>query len=82
MGLNRLRWMLLRGSSLAGAKLVKAYLHERQIHVSFKITRRCDWGRLGGGRTQEPYLTFRDGWRYQEAIDAIRAERGWHELPV
>ena len=34
------------------------------------------------GEPHEPYLTFRDGWRYQEAIDAIRAERGWHELPL
>ncbi len=34
------------------------------------------------GEPHEPYLTFRDGWRYQEAIDAIRAARGWHELPV
>jgi predicted dehydrogenase len=34
------------------------------------------------GEPHEPYLTFRDGWRYQEAIDAIRAGRGWHDLPV
>ncbi|MYF98353.1 Gfo/Idh/MocA family oxidoreductase [Candidatus Poribacteria bacterium] len=25
----------------------------------------------------EPYLTFHDGWRYQIAIDAIRASKGW-----
>jgi predicted dehydrogenase len=34
------------------------------------------------GEPHEPYLTFHDGWRYQEAIDAIRAGRGWHDLPV
>ncbi len=34
------------------------------------------------GEPHEPYLTFRDGWRYQAAIDAIRAEHGWHELPL
>lgn len=34
------------------------------------------------GEPHEPYLTFRDGWRYQEAIDAIRAGRGWCDLPV
>jgi hypothetical protein len=34
------------------------------------------------GEPHEPYLTFRDGWRYQEAIDAIRAGHGWHDLPV
>jgi predicted dehydrogenase len=34
------------------------------------------------GESHEPYLTFRDGWRYQEAIDTIRAGRGWHDLPV
>ena len=28
------------------------------------------------GEPHEPYLTFHDGWRYQEAIDAIRA-RAW-----
>jgi predicted dehydrogenase len=29
------------------------------------------------GETHEPYLTFRDGWRYQEVIDAIRESRSW-----
>lgn len=28
-----------------------------------------------------PYLTFYDGWRYQEAIDAIRDGRSWFEIP-
>lgn len=34
------------------------------------------------GEPHPPYLTFRDGWRYQVAIDAIRAGRGWSELPA
>ena len=34
------------------------------------------------GEPHQPYLTFRDGWRYQAAIDAIRAGRGWVELPA
>lgn len=34
------------------------------------------------GEPHRPYLTFHDGWRYQEAIDAIRDGRGWYELPV
>jgi predicted dehydrogenase len=34
------------------------------------------------GEPYRPYLTFRDGWRYQVAIDAIRAGRGWVELPA
>ncbi|RIK39349.1 MAG: hypothetical protein DCC57_20275 [Chloroflexi bacterium] len=34
------------------------------------------------GEPHRPYLTFYDGWRYQEAIDAIRSGRGWYELPV
>lgn len=33
------------------------------------------------GEPHEPYLTFNDGWRYQEAIDAIRAGHGWSDLP-
>ena len=33
------------------------------------------------GAAHRPYLTFYDGWRYQEAIDAIRAGRGWYDLP-
>ena len=28
------------------------------------------------------YLTFRDGWRYQVAIEAIRQSPGWTELPL
>jgi hypothetical protein len=32
-------------------------------------------------RPHEPYLTFQDGWRYQVAIDAIRASQGWTQLP-
>lgn len=32
-------------------------------------------------RPHEPYLTFQDGWRYQIAIDAIRASSGWTQLP-
>jgi predicted dehydrogenase len=34
------------------------------------------------GETHQPYLTFRDGWRYQEIIDAVRAGRGWSALPA
>jgi hypothetical protein len=34
------------------------------------------------GEPHRPYLTFRDGWRYQEVIDAIRSGRGWYTLPV
>jgi predicted dehydrogenase len=30
----------------------------------------------------QPYLTFGHGWRYQEAIDAIRSGEGWRELPT
>jgi hypothetical protein len=33
------------------------------------------------GEAPQPYLTFYDGWRYQEAIDALRAGRGWYDLP-
>ena len=32
-------------------------------------------------RPHEPYLTFQDGWRYQIAIDAIRASTGWTQTP-
>ena len=28
------------------------------------------------------YLNFRDGWRYQAAIDAVREGQGWTELPL
>ncbi len=31
-------------------------------------------------RPHEPYLTFQDGWRYQVAIDAIRASTGWAQM--
>ena len=34
-----------------------------------------------GIRCAGHYLTFRDGWRYQEAIEAIRAGAGWRTLP-
>ena len=33
------------------------------------------------GVPHQPYPTFLDGWRYQEAIDAIRSGRGWFRLP-
>ena len=32
-------------------------------------------------RPHDPYLTFQDGWRYQIAIDAIRASSGWTQIP-
>ena len=32
------------------------------------------------GEPHQPYLTFHDGWRYQVAIDAIRAGQGWCDL--
>ena len=32
-------------------------------------------------RPHDPYLTFQDGWRYQVAIDAIRANTGWTQIP-
>ena len=28
------------------------------------------------------YLPFRDGWRYQVAIEAVRGGQGWTELPL
>lgn len=34
------------------------------------------------GRPHRPYLTLRDGWRFEETIDAIRAGRGWFDLPA
>ncbi|TVQ22599.1 MAG: gfo/Idh/MocA family oxidoreductase, partial [Spirochaetaceae bacterium] len=34
------------------------------------------------GEQSEPYQTFFDGWRYQVAIDAVRAACGWTELPT
>jgi len=46
------------------------------------------WAALAGdfvadirGEPHNPYLTFRDGWRYQEVIDAIRAGHGWYQVP-
>ena len=46
------------------------------------------WGALGRdfvadiqGKTHDPYLTFRDGWRYQAAIDAIREGAGGAQMP-
>jgi len=34
------------------------------------------------GKPHRPYLTLRDGWRFEETIDAIRAGRGWFEIPM
>ena len=34
------------------------------------------------GQPHEPYLTFRDGWRFQEAFDTIRAGNGWTTIPT
>jgi predicted dehydrogenase len=34
------------------------------------------------GKPHRPYLTLRDGWRFEETIDAIRAGRGWFDLPA
>lgn len=46
------------------------------------------WAGLAGdfiadiqGKEHRPYLTFRDGWRFEETIDAIREGRGWFDLP-
>jgi predicted dehydrogenase len=33
------------------------------------------------GEPHSDYLTFREGWRYQEVIDAIRAGSGWYQIP-
>lgn len=33
------------------------------------------------GEPHSPYLTFQDGWRYQEVAEAIRTGRGGYELP-
>jgi predicted dehydrogenase len=33
------------------------------------------------GQPHNPYLTFRDGWRFQAALEAIREGRGWTQLP-
>lgn len=32
------------------------------------------------GQRHEPYLTFLDGWIIQEAVEAIRAQKGWHRV--
>jgi hypothetical protein len=34
------------------------------------------------GQPQDRYLTFRDGWRFQEAFDTIRAGLGWTTIPT
>jgi predicted dehydrogenase len=34
------------------------------------------------GRPGDRYLTFRDGWRFQETFDTIRAGRGWMTIPT
>ena len=34
------------------------------------------------GEPHEAYPTFLDGWRYQVAIDALRAGTGWTDLPA
>jgi predicted dehydrogenase len=34
------------------------------------------------GKPHDPYLTFRDGWRFQEAFDTIRAGLGWTTIPT
>lgn len=34
------------------------------------------------GQEHRPYLTLRDGWRFEEIIDAIRSGRGWFDLPA
>jgi predicted dehydrogenase len=34
------------------------------------------------GRPHDPYFTLADGWRHQEAIDAVRASAGWSNLPI
>lgn len=33
------------------------------------------------GEDHEPYLTFRDGRRYQIAIDTNHQGRGWSKIP-
>jgi predicted dehydrogenase len=34
------------------------------------------------GKPAPRYLTFRDGWRFEEAFDAIRAGSGWTQMPA
>jgi hypothetical protein len=31
-------------------------------------------------QSHKSYLTFRDGWRYQVAIEAIRQGTGWNQI--
>ena len=33
------------------------------------------------GEAHNPYPTFRDGWRLQVALDAIRSGSGWTQIP-
>lgn len=64
---------------------------ERRIAELPKVGGGCEdrWAALARefvanirGEPHRSYLTFRDGWRYQEAIDAIRSGRGWYDLPA
>jgi predicted dehydrogenase len=32
------------------------------------------------GQEHDPYLTFRDGWMFQQVIDAVRARAGWQSV--
>ena len=34
------------------------------------------------GQEHAPYLTFRDGWRYQQAIEAVCSGHLWSDLPT
>lgn len=34
------------------------------------------------GEPHQPYPTFYDGWRSQEVFDAVRAGRGWTDIPA
>ena len=34
------------------------------------------------GEPHQPYLTFYDGWRYQEVFDAVRSGSGWCQIPT
>ena len=34
------------------------------------------------GKPGDRYLTFRDGWRFQQAFDAIRSGAGWTAIPA
>jgi predicted dehydrogenase len=33
------------------------------------------------GQGYSGYQTFRDGWIYQDVVDAVRAASGWHDVP-